>query len=154
MEREPTTGRDNPTNGGSYGGDGATVRADEARERAVLAGAQEQMRSDAAPASTPRHESAGESGQHSFHARAEQGKEKAASSIERASEQIRSQAQRGPASAAGEKVAGTLDKTAEYLHEHETGEMLDDFRGYVKRHPLQAVAGAAIGGFLLARFLP
>lgn len=154
MEREPTSGREHAMIGGSYDGDGVPARADEARERAMLAGAQEQNRGESAPASTPQREPAGESGQHSFHARAEQGKEKAASTIERASGQIRSQAQGGPASTAGEKVAGTLDKTADYLHEHETGEMMDDFRGYVKRHPMQAVAGAAIGGFFLARFLP
>jgi hypothetical protein len=31
---------------------------------------------------------------------------------------------------------------------------MDDVRAYVRRHPMQAVAGAAVGGFFFARLLP
>lgn len=151
MEREPTSGRDNSIIGGSYGG--TTPRAEQARQRSVLAGEQEQMRG-----STPNGDGGGmyegDNGEHkSVHDRAEEGKEKAAARLDRASEQIRHQAT-GPVKPVGEKVAGTLDKTADYLHEHETDEIMDDVRAYVRRHPMQAVAGAAVGGFFFARLLP
>ncbi len=151
MEREPMSGRDNAIIGGQYGGDGsATTRAEEARQRAVLAGEQAQLHPDQSSST-----GMSSTGQHSsVYQRTEQGKEKAASKLEYASDQIRSQAQGGPAAPVGEKVAGTLDKTADYLHEHETTEIIDDVRSFIRRNPLPAVVGAAFAGFLLARCLP
>jgi ElaB/YqjD/DUF883 family membrane-anchored ribosome-binding protein len=88
--------------------------------------------------------------------RVEQGKEQAASGIGRAADQMRSKSheQGGAAGQFGEKVADQLDKTSQYLHEHDTDEMMHDFQDYVRHHPMQAVVGATITGFLLARILP
>ena len=89
-------------------------------------------------------------------ARAEQGREQAASGIGKAADQMRSRSQEqgGAAGQFGEKVADQLDKTSQYLHEHDTDEMMHDFQDYVRHHPMQAVVGATITGFLLARILP
>ena len=139
MEREPMSGRDNAIIGGQYGGDGsANTRAEEARQRAVLAGEQAQLHPDPSSSGTSMRGDGGTgTGQHSsMYERTEQGKEKAANKIEHASDQIRSQAQGGPAAPVGEKLAGTLDKTADYLHEHETTEIIDDVRAFIRRNPL------------------
>ncbi len=51
------------------------------------------------------------------------------------------------------KVADTMERTAGYLHDHETGEIIGDIERYVRDHPMRAVAGAAIGGFIIGRML-
>jgi ElaB/YqjD/DUF883 family membrane-anchored ribosome-binding protein len=46
-----------------------------------------------------------------------------------------------------------MEKTATYVREHSTNEMLNDVETYVKEHPAQSVAGAVVAGFLLGRIL-
>jgi hypothetical protein len=86
---------------------------------------------------------------------ADAGIDRAAGGMEKAADKLRSQALReeGVRAQAGEKVADGIDKTAEYLREHDTQAILDDVEKYVRRHPVQAIAGAVVGGFVLARVL-
>jgi ElaB/YqjD/DUF883 family membrane-anchored ribosome-binding protein len=83
------------------------------------------------------------------------GKDKAAGGMESAADKIREQAGKsdGMTAQTGTKVADGMEKTAGYLREHDTTEMLDDVEKYVKDHPMQAVAGAVIGGFVIGRIL-
>jgi ElaB/YqjD/DUF883 family membrane-anchored ribosome-binding protein len=86
---------------------------------------------------------------------ADMGKDKAAGGMESAADKIREQASKsdGMTAQTGTKVADSMEKTAGYLREHDTTEMLDDVEQYVKDHPMQAVAGAVIGGFVIGRIL-
>jgi ElaB/YqjD/DUF883 family membrane-anchored ribosome-binding protein len=86
---------------------------------------------------------------------AEVGVDKAAEGMHSAADKIRERAsnQGGMAADAGMKVADSMDKTAGYLREHDTAEILDDVEKYVRDHPMQAVAGAVIGGFVIGRIL-
>jgi ElaB/YqjD/DUF883 family membrane-anchored ribosome-binding protein len=85
----------------------------------------------------------------------DEGKDKAAGSMESAAEKIREQAENtnGVQAKAGVKVAEGMEKTAGYLKEHDTTEMIDDLEHYVREHPVQALAGAVVGGFLVGRIL-
>ena len=80
---------------------------------------------------------------------------KAGGSIENVAGKLREQAegQSGVTAQAGTKVADTMESTASYLKEHDTQEMLDDLERYVREHPMQALAGAVVGGFLIGRIL-
>ena len=86
---------------------------------------------------------------------ADAGIEKAATGLQDASEKLRGrmEGQDGVQAQAGTKIADGMDKTATYLREHNTDEVFDDLEKFVREHPLQAVAGAAIGGFLISRVL-
>ena len=86
---------------------------------------------------------------------ADMGLDKAAGTVDRAATQLRERAQQqgGVQAEVGTKVADGLDKTAGYLQEHDTAEIMDDVERYVREHPLQAMAGAVVGGFVLARIL-
>jgi ElaB/YqjD/DUF883 family membrane-anchored ribosome-binding protein len=85
----------------------------------------------------------------------EQGIDRTAEGVQSAAERIRSEAnERGGMTAeAGTKVADTMDRTAGYLREHDSEQILSDVERYVREHPLQAVAGAVVGGFILGRLL-
>jgi ElaB/YqjD/DUF883 family membrane-anchored ribosome-binding protein len=85
----------------------------------------------------------------------EQGKDTAASGMESAADKIRERTQYsdGVQAKAGTKVAEGMEKTAGYLKEHDTNEMVDDLEKYVREHPVQALAGAVVGGFLVGRIL-
>jgi len=87
--------------------------------------------------------------------KAEVGKEKAADGLEKAAEQMRTrlESQGGPQAQVGVKVADGMEKTAGYLRDHETAEIWSDVETFVKEHPMQAAATAAVAGFVLARIL-
>jgi ElaB/YqjD/DUF883 family membrane-anchored ribosome-binding protein len=58
------------------------------------------------------------------------------------------------ASAASGAVRSTTDKlhaTADYIREHDVRDMLDDVQDLVRRHPGQALAAAAVAGFLVGK---
>lgn len=59
----------------------------------------------------------------------------------------------GVAADAGTRVADGMERTASYLREHDTQEMVSGFRSFVKEHPMQAVAGALVGGYLIAKVM-
>jgi ElaB/YqjD/DUF883 family membrane-anchored ribosome-binding protein len=86
---------------------------------------------------------------------ADQGMDKAAEGLHGTAEKLRERAeeQGGVTADAGQKVADTMERTAGYLREHDTQELMDDLERYVREHPMQAVAGAVIGGFLIGRIL-
>lgn len=49
------------------------------------------------------------------------------------------------------RAAEGLDQTANYVEEHNAGEMLSDLIGVIKRHPVPSMLIAASCGFILAR---
>jgi ElaB/YqjD/DUF883 family membrane-anchored ribosome-binding protein len=51
------------------------------------------------------------------------------------------------------KAADQLDRTANYVRDHDTRAMLDDTRFFVKEHPGASLAAAAAFGFLVGRML-
>jgi ElaB/YqjD/DUF883 family membrane-anchored ribosome-binding protein len=60
------------------------------------------------------------------------------------------------ASSTSNAVHATADKiqtAADYLREHDARAMIDDFGGLVRRYPGQALAAAAVVGFLAGRAL-
>ena len=87
--------------------------------------------------------------------RMDEGMDKAAEGVQSAAETVREKAQeRGGVTAQyGTKAADVMETSAEYLREHDTSQVMDDIEKFVRDHPVQAVAGAIIGGFILGRVL-
>jgi ElaB/YqjD/DUF883 family membrane-anchored ribosome-binding protein len=87
--------------------------------------------------------------------KADAGIDTAAGSMESAADKIRerTQGKEGMPAEAGAKVADTMERTAGYLREHDSSEILDDVERFVREHPVQAVAGALVGGFVISRIL-
>ena len=87
--------------------------------------------------------------------KADEGIDKAAEGVKGAADKLRERAERqdGMAADAGVKVADTMERSAEYLREHDTEQIFDDLEQYVRKHPMQALAGAIVGGFLVGRLL-
>jgi ElaB/YqjD/DUF883 family membrane-anchored ribosome-binding protein len=87
---------------------------------------------------------------------ADVGKQKAASGLKSAAEQMRNRTsteQEGTKDKVMSKAADTMDKSAQYLEEHEPNEMWGDFEKFVKDHPMQAAAGALVAGVIVGRIL-
>lgn len=80
-------------------------------------------------------------------------KEKIAGGLDKAADRLRqnveSMAPEGRGRQALERVAGGVQSTAEYVREMDFQTMGEDARAYVRDHPTNALAIAAIGGFLL-----
>jgi ElaB/YqjD/DUF883 family membrane-anchored ribosome-binding protein len=79
----------------------------------------------------------------------------AASGLENAAAGIHSKADSLPG---GEKVSGfahqaadTMSGTAQYLRDHDVKDMASDLQKFVENHPLPAIIGAAVVGFLAGR---
>lgn len=87
--------------------------------------------------------------------RADEGIGKAAGGMEDTARKLREQTEGkgGVQAKAGEKMAEGMEKTAGYLRERDTQQIMGDVERYVREHPLQAVAGAVVGGFILSRIL-
>jgi ElaB/YqjD/DUF883 family membrane-anchored ribosome-binding protein len=87
--------------------------------------------------------------------KADEGMNKAAEGMEGTAGKLRERAESmgGMQAKAGEKVADGMEKTAGYLRDKDTQQIMDDVEKYVKEHPMQAVAGALVGGFLISRIL-
>jgi ElaB/YqjD/DUF883 family membrane-anchored ribosome-binding protein len=87
--------------------------------------------------------------------RLEMGRERLAEGASAAAERVRDEAEsRGGIQAkVGLKAADSMEQAAGYLRDHETAEMWADFEKYAKEHPMQAVGGAVVAGFLLGRIL-
>lgn len=85
----------------------------------------------------------------------EEGIDRTAEGVQSAADRIRTQAEErgGMTAEAGTKVADTMERTAGYLREHDSEQIIDDVERYVRQHPVQAVAGAVVGGFILGRLL-
>jgi ElaB/YqjD/DUF883 family membrane-anchored ribosome-binding protein len=87
--------------------------------------------------------------------RAEAGKDQAASSLERAAQVTheRVAGSEGMPAQAGTKVADVMEDTAKYLRTHDTNEIWRDVESYARSHPVQALAGAVVGGFVLGKLI-
>jgi ElaB/YqjD/DUF883 family membrane-anchored ribosome-binding protein len=86
---------------------------------------------------------------------AEAGKDQAASGLERAAQVAheRAAASEGMPAQAGTKVADVMEDTAKYLRTHDTNEIWRDVESYARSHPIQALAGAVVGGFVLGKLI-
>jgi ElaB/YqjD/DUF883 family membrane-anchored ribosome-binding protein len=86
---------------------------------------------------------------------ADKGREKAAEGLGSAAEKMRSRAEEdtGMRGTVEGKAAEAMDKTAGYLKEHDSQELMHDLEEYVKAHPMQAAAGALVAGFVLAKIV-
>ena len=49
------------------------------------------------------------------------------------------------------QTADKLNATADYVREHAVSDMAGDVQSFVKAHPMQAIIGAAVVGFLAGR---
>jgi ElaB/YqjD/DUF883 family membrane-anchored ribosome-binding protein len=54
---------------------------------------------------------------------------------------------------AGVAAADGMEKTAQYLRDHDTQAMMQDVEKFVREHPTQAVLGAVAAGFIIGRIL-
>lgn len=129
------------TPGRSYTEDSASVEAERASDRAM----------EFADKTKEKASELGAKAQE----RADEGMDKAAGGLEQGADKLREKAQErgGMAGDAGVRVADSMEKTATYLRDHDSAELLDDIEKYVREHPVQAVAGAVIGGFVIGRIL-
>jgi ElaB/YqjD/DUF883 family membrane-anchored ribosome-binding protein len=84
----------------------------------------------------------------------DEGMNTAAGGMESTAQKIREKTEgSGAVGEAGAKVADTMERTAGYLRENDTSQLMDDLENYVREHPMQAIAGAVIGGFVISRIL-
>lgn len=83
------------------------------------------------------------------------GMDKAAQGLESAAEKMRGRAEEdtGVRSTVEEKAADAMGKTAEYLKEHDSQELIHELEEFVKAHPIQAAAGALVAGYVLAKIV-
>ena len=84
---------------------------------------------------------------------ADAGIDKAADGFETAAEKMRVRAEEdeGVRSTLEAKAADAMDKTAGYLKEHDSSELMRDLEEFVKAHPVQAAVGALAAGYLLGK---
>jgi hypothetical protein len=50
-------------------------------------------------------------------------------------------------------LAGQIDRASSYLRDRRSGQILSDIEGFARREPAMFIAGAALAGVLLGRFL-
>lgn len=86
---------------------------------------------------------------------ADAGIDRAADGLEKAAGQLRTRAEDGGGvqEKVGVRVADGLDKTSQYLREHEAQEIWTDVEQFVKDHPMQAAVGAAVAGYVVAKMM-
>ena len=86
---------------------------------------------------------------------ADTGMEKAAEGLGTAAERMRSRASEteGLPNTVGVRAADAMEKTAGYLKEHDSQELLHDVEDYMKAHPIKAAAGAMVAGYVLAKIV-
>jgi ElaB/YqjD/DUF883 family membrane-anchored ribosome-binding protein len=86
--------------------------------------------------------------------KADAGIERAAEGMRAAADKLRERADHvdGLRSDAGERVADTLGRSADYLRDHDSEQLLGEVKAYVRKHPVQAVASAIVGGLLFGKF--
>lgn len=128
-------------------GDGSRV-ADRTRE--ATAGARERI-----DETRERAQEKVDEGRERAQATAEHGRERAAEGAERGADQLRSQAEGrgGMQEKAGVKAADAMERTAGYLRENRTDEIWADVERMAREHPLQALGGAVVAGFVIGRVL-
>ena len=90
-----------------------------------------------------------------LHEGADAGVNRAAEGLEKAAVQLRDRAENGGGmqEKVGVRVADSLDKTSQYLRDHEATEIWSDVERFVQQHPMQAAVGAAVAGYVVAKVL-
>lgn len=79
---------------------------------------------------------------------------KAAGGLETAAERLREKTpDEGMMGEASEKVASGVESAAGYLRDKDTSQIVEDIESYAREHPMQAVGGALVAGFLIGRIL-
>jgi len=84
----------------------------------------------------------------------EQAREKAANVAHEAAQMLHEHPPgRGHAAEATEELATRIDRTSGYLRDSDVRAIRGDVRQYLRKHPMQVIAAAVIGGFLASRVL-
>ena len=80
-------------------------------------------------------------------------KDQAADGLERAAQVAhqRASGSGGMPAEAGTKVANVMGDTAQYFRTHDSNHIWGDVASYVRSHPIQALAGAVVGGLVLGK---
>jgi ElaB/YqjD/DUF883 family membrane-anchored ribosome-binding protein len=92
--------------------------------------------------------------QEAFRESADEGMTKAGEGVHAAAESLRDRVEGdGVAATASSKVAERLDRAGDYLTDKDSEEFMSDARRFVKEHPVQALAGAIMAGFVLGKLL-
>ncbi|MFC7546522.1 hypothetical protein [Plantactinospora sp. GCM10030261] len=90
-----------------------------------------------------------------LHGQARSQQRRAASGLRGIGEELRSMAgrgeQSGPATELVRQASGRIDDVAGWLESREPGHLVEDVRGYARRHPVAFLAGAAALGVLAGR---
>jgi ElaB/YqjD/DUF883 family membrane-anchored ribosome-binding protein len=87
-------------------------------------------------------------------AKADEGINQAAGGLETAADKIREKTpSEGMVGEASEKVASGVESAAGYLREKDSAQIFEDIENYAREHPMQAVAGALVAGFVIGRIL-
>ena len=83
------------------------------------------------------------------------GMDKAAQGLDSAAEKMRTRAEEdeGMRSTIEGKAADAMDKTATYLKDHDSEQLMHDIEEFVRAHPLQAAAGALVAGYVLGKIV-
>ena len=86
---------------------------------------------------------------------ADTGIDKAAQGLGSAAEKMRSRADedQGMRSTVETKAADAMDKTAGYLKDRDSQELMRDLEEFVKAHPMQAAVGALAAGYVLGKLV-
>lgn len=86
---------------------------------------------------------------------ADSGIDKAAQGLGSAADKMRTRAEEdeGVRSTVEAKAADAMDKTAVYLKDHDSQELLHDLEEFVKAHPMQAAVGALAAGYVLGKLV-
>jgi ElaB/YqjD/DUF883 family membrane-anchored ribosome-binding protein len=86
---------------------------------------------------------------------ADTGMDKAAQGLGSAADKMRTRAEddQGMRSTIEVKAADAMDKTASYLKEHDSQELMHDIEEFVKAHPMQAAVGALAAGYVLGKIV-
>lgn len=86
---------------------------------------------------------------------ADTGMDKAAEGLGTAAEKMRMRAEEGDGvkSTVEARAADAMDKTATYLRDHDTEQLMHDIEEFVRNHPLQAAAGALVAGYVIGKIV-
>ena len=89
-----------------------------------------------------------------LHETADAGIDRAAEGLEKAANQLRTRAEDGAVpEKVGVRVADGLDRTSQYLRDHEAQEIWNDVERLIKEHPVQAAVSAAVAGYVVAKLV-
>ena len=86
---------------------------------------------------------------------ADAGMDRASEGMSTAAERLRerSESTGGIQKEVGVKAAEAMEKTATYLKEHDSGEVMSQIETYIREHPIQSAAGALVAGYVLGKIM-